>query len=351
MASNFVSQGSPAFLSLTATPLTPAPLVSVEHVLNKDSTTTFGEFSEQASSSTTFHGASAVFVTAAVLGARRYSRRSSRRVATAALSEESSRGTERSKFIRSLVAAPVIAAAQLATPEKAAAKTLQEAQEELGTYGMAELAPTEDPQLGWSWQVEPVGLTKDSMYGKFKLGSEPQVMRFLCPPLWVLSRPNIDYNGAAGTVMINDYGKGDSVTLFVDVNFNGKLETMKNEDFNAEIFKALTQKGKAFIQDLKIRKVTDGAPGYKLVEYTYEIESGAGFSINRTGIASVAQVSEVGHLQMFWGGVVTPRWETMKEKLETIVKSFRIGLVPKGVKIESLKEYKNFNEQFKLERK
>lgn len=348
MASNFLSQGSPAFLSLTATPLSPAPLVSVENVLNKDSTTTFGEFSEQAASST-FHGASAVLVTAAALGVRRYSRRSSR-VATAAVSEESRR-TERSKFLRSLVAAPVIAAAPLATPEKAAAKTLQEAQEELRTYGMAELAPTEEPQMGWTWQVEPVGLTKDSMYGKFKLGSEPQVMRFLCPPLWVLSRPNIDYNGAAGTVMINDYGKGDSVTLFVDVNFTGKLETMKNEDFNAEIFKALTQKGKAFIQDLKIRKVTDGAPGYKILEYTYEIESGAGFSITRTGLASIAQVSEVGHLQMFWGGVVTPRWETMKEKLATIVNSFRIGLVPKGVKIESLKEYKNFNEQFKLERK
>merc|ERR1711974_212012 len=105
-------------------------------------------------------------------------------------------------------------------------------------------------------------------------GAQPQVVTFYTPPLWVISKPNIDFNGAAGTVQANDYGKGDSATLFVNTRFQGRLEEMKNPDYEKELFTALTTKGKNFIESLKVLKVTEGpSPGYKIIEYGYDIES------------------------------------------------------------------------------
>lgn len=237
-------------------------------------------------------------------------------------------------------------------PPPAVAKSLEEAQQELTTYGLPDLAPTQQPPFGWSYAVEPVGLTQDAYYGKFKIGSEPMVLTFLVPPLWIVSRPTIDYNGAAGTVQANDYPKGDSATLFVDTAFKGKLADMNNTDYYNEIRKALTQKGKGFIEDLKIQKVYDGSrPDYKNCEYTYEIESGAGFSIRRSGLAAFTQVGDSGNLQIFWTGVVSPRWPDMKDNLSLMVNSFRMTKLPSNIKIATQKEFKAFDEDFREDRR
>ncbi|CAE8621780.1 unnamed protein product [Polarella glacialis] len=222
---------------------------------------------------------------------------------------------------------------------------------ELSSYGLAELSPTEEPPFGWNWNIEPIGLTTQAYYGKFRLGSEPRILRFLCPASWVVSRPNIDFNGAAGTVQVNDYARGDSATLFVDGANTGKIQDFKKEDFNREIYKALTQKGTNFIQDINIDKVMDGdVPGYKIVEYSYEIYSGAGFTINRSGIASLSQAADTEALEIFWAGVVSGRWQDMGKDLTKIVRSFRCGKVPQGVKIDTLKEFKPLGENFKLDK-
>ena len=42
---------------------------------------------------------------------------------------------------------------------------------------------------------------------KFMMG-DPTIVRFLCPPFWKLEQPRVDYNGASGTVQINNYVKG-----------------------------------------------------------------------------------------------------------------------------------------------
>jgi len=224
------------------------------------------------------------------------------------------------------------------------AKSLEEAQKSLTSYGLPDLAPKQAPPGGWSIVVEPIGLAPDAYYGRFNLGGEPQVVTFFAPPLWVVSVPNIDYNGAAGTVQANDYGKGDSATLFVDTSFKGSLDALTKKDYKAELTKALTTKGKGFVESLKIEKVTDGAPGYKICEYTYDIESGAGFSLARSGIGAFTQVGESGNLQIFWSAVVTPRWKNMKEDLGRMVGSFRIGQVPKSITSSMLKEFKNMDE-------
>lgn len=292
---------------------------------------------------------------AAVLAGAATSRRGARQSRVAARATGAHDGLERGEVGRgSLLRGLGLGAGSLVlplAPPPAAAKSLQEAQEALTTYGLPDLAPTEQLPAGWSYVVEPIGLTQDAYYGKFKLGSEPLIITFVIPPLWVISRPNIDYNGSAGTVQANDYGKGDSATLFVDTNFKGKLTDLTKKDYYDEIRKALTQKGKGFIEDLKILKVSDGAPGYKTCEYAYEIESGAGFAIKRIGMASFTQIGETGNLQIFWSAVTAPRWEDMKGNLSLITGSFRLGKVPSGVKIATVKEFKAFDEDFRQERK
>jgi len=265
---------------------------------------------------------------AAVAGRGKALRRPARR-ADATSSDEVSR----SDLFRGLGGFGAAIAATPLAPAPAAAKSLEEAAAQLATYGVPQIAPKEGPPGGWKIVVEPIGLASDAEYGRFKLGAEPQVVTFNVPPLWVVSVPNIDFNGAAGTVQANDYGKGDSATLYVDTKFKGDFNEFGKKDALIAMKKALTMKGKGFIEGLKIIKVRDGAPGYKILEYDYEIESAAGFSINRNGLASVTQTGDAGNLQIFWTGVVTPRWGDMEGTMQKIVDSFRIATVPKTVTI------------------
>jgi len=300
-------------------------------------------------------GAAAV---AGAIGASRRSRRTTcargRQLALLAAEESQATregGSSRAELFRGLAGSGLAGLSGLAAPAPVLAKGKAEAGQELSSYGLAELSPTEEPPFGWNWNIEPIGLTTQAYYGKFRLGSEPRILRFLCPASWVVSRPNIDFNGAAGTVQVNDYARGDSATLFVDGANTGKIQDFKKEDFNREIYKALTQKGTNFIQDINIDKVMDGdVPGYKIVEYSYEIYSGAGFTINRSGIASLSQAADTEALEIFWAGVVSGRWQDMGKDLTKIVRSFRCGKVPQGVKIDTLKEFKPLGENFKLDK-
>lgn len=229
-------------------------------------------------------------------------------------------------------------------PDTALAKSKDEAIDDLKKYGVPELIPKQDAPDGWSWIVEPIGLTPDAFYGKNKMGGEPQVLRFLSPPFWVLNRPTTDYNGAAGTVSINNYGKGDSATLFVDTKFKGQLDTMKPGDWLKEVTKAVSQKGGDQIFNIKVGKVIDGEePGYKTVPFAYEIESGAGFEFERTAVATVSQVGKDGNLQIFWASTLTNKWKQQAgEDARRVAASYRMALVPEGVKIENKFSKKEF---------
>jgi len=223
-------------------------------------------------------------------------------------------------------------------PSKVSAKSqgsVTDIKEDLKTYGTPELTPSEEAPAGWTWVAEPIGITEDAYNGKFNLGAVPRVLRFLCPPGWLAERPNIDYNGAAGTVQINDYSKGDACTFYADLNFAGNVEDLKKKDCEKELAKALTQKGKSFLQGIKVSKVEDGpAPGYKTCEYEYTIYSGAGFELERSGVAVLAQLPDTKLLNIFWSAASTSRYKDVKSNLKTVMKSFRIAKVPAGIKVK-----------------
>lgn len=276
---------------------------------------------------------------AALAGAKRRASRQNRTSQAASGAAKSEGATlTRGGFLRGLGGALVL------RPETALAKSKDEAIEEMKKFGVPELIPKQDGPDGWSWIVEPIGLTPDAYYGKNKMGGEPQVLRFLSPPFWVLNRPSLDYNGAAGTVSINNYGKGDSATLFVDTKFKGQLDTMKPGDWVKEVTKAISQKGGDQIFNVRVQKVTDGPePGYKTVPFTYEIESGAGFEFERTAVATASQVGTDGNLQIFWASTLTNKWKQQAgEDARRVAASYRIAKVPEGVKIENKFSKKEF---------
>jgi len=195
------------------------------------------------------------------------------------------------------------------------------------------MPPNTDKNLpdGWRVVVEPIGLAKDASYGRFNLGSEPLIVEFYVPSGWIVARPNIDFNGAAGTVQANDYGKGDSATLFVNTKPRKPLTDFKKGDYVFELKKAITQKGAGNIDDIKINKVKTLEGDYKILQFDWEIYSGAGLLLSRSGWASFCQVGEQKNLQVFWSGVVSNRWSKMEPELKAMVESFRVGKVPNDI--------------------
>ena len=67
------------------------------------------------------------------------------------------------------------------------------------TYGTGDMASS----TCWVFVAypSPQPVHKDAYMNnqKFK-GGEPTIVRFLCPPFWSVAKPQIDYNGASGTV-------------------------------------------------------------------------------------------------------------------------------------------------------
>mmetsp|Transcript_63308 Transcript_63308/g.137736 ORF Transcript_63308/g.137736 Transcript_63308/m.137736 type:complete len:359 (-) Transcript_63308:272-1348(-) len=297
-------------------------------------------------------GLGCVAAVAGTISARRASRRNAQRsraqlarcatsdieAASGASSEGTVSGPQdvgRGQLLRALGGVSALSS----LPAPANAKSVEEAQKALTSFGLPDLLAAKEYPDGWKVVVEPIGVKDQANYGKFNLGKELMIVNFGIPFTWVISRPNIDFNGTAGTVQANDYGKGDVATLWVDTNFEGKLEDAPKAVLAAEMKKALGQKSNNIIENFSIDKIIDGAPGYRLVEYGYEIESGAGFSLSRRGYASFAQIGDDKNLQVLWTGVVEPRWSGMEKTLKTMVSTFRVGKVPQGVSSNVIAEF------------
>lgn len=262
--------------------------------------------------------------------------------------EAAERELSRSALLRGVPAFGLGALALPVVPEEASAKSFDEAKEAITTYGCPEIIPQKDAPSGYSWNVEPVGLTQDAEATKMKVGSEPLLLVFATPSYWVISRPNIDFNGAAGTVAANDYGKGDTATFYVDSKYTGKLADLKKGEAKKLLLRALQIKGKDMLEFFEITKISDMANGYKKVEYTYEVESPTGLFLRRFGVACVSQVGDKGLTQVFWTAIVSTRWTDMEATANIIVDSVAVAKIPQNVKIELSKAYKDFDQDFSV---
>lgn len=153
---------------------------------------------------------------------------------------------------------------------------------------------------------------------------EPLLVSFNSPNTWLVQRPNIDVNGEDGTISAGDYGKGDSAALFVTTK-KGSFDESDKQYLAEVIYEGLTQKA-AVVQNLKLKKArkleANTETPYYVVEYTYELITGAGFEIARRGVASVTSVGK--SVEAMITASTDIRFKKVEPQLNEIAASFRV---------------------------
>lgn len=192
---------------------------------------------------------------------------------------------------------------------------LSKANDKLASYGLPGLS---NIPKGYSALAE--------IYGKGSNRS-PLLVAFGFPIDWVVTLPSQDVNGEDGTVQAGEYAKGDTATFFVVPN-ESKVENIQEKDkgfLKSALIAAISQKGSNIYQDFKITKVepvtVDNAK-YMLVDFKYTLLTGAGFEVERKGVASVTSAGN--GVQLLWAASIAARYKNKTEgQLRSIVQSFR----------------------------
>ncbi|KAJ1438792.1 hypothetical protein B484DRAFT_444381 [Ochromonadaceae sp. CCMP2298] len=167
--------------------------------------------------------------------------------------------------------------------------------------------------------------------------TNPILVQFAHPGLWVVQRTSVNLNGEAGTISANEYQKGDSAYLFVTPKppASGELTVDNKALIQQYVLKALSQKGDP-VESLKIYKVAEGAKDadgkpYLIVDFGYQLNTEAGFLIGRRAILSLTSKGE-GQLQGLVAVATDKRWrQGQEETLRDIANSFRVYRLNSGI--------------------
>lgn len=204
----------------------------------------------------------------------------------------------------------------LMTPAPAMAMGLNKVNTRLASYGLPAIAGIPN---GYSALAE--------IYGK-GANRSPLLVAFGFPLDWVVTLPSEDVNGEDGTIQAGEYAKGDTATFFVVPN-ESKVENIQDKDkafFKDSIIAAISQKGSSVYQDFKVIKtepVTVDNAKYVLVDFKYTLLTGAGFEVERQGVASVTSAGD--GVQLLWAASIAARYRKKTEgQLRNIVQSFRV---------------------------
>jgi len=168
------------------------------------------------------------------------------------------------------------------------------------------------------------------VYGKDQdNGRSRYLVQFFYPSLWVVQKPSITVNGEDGTIAAGDYQKGDSATFYVGEPLpSGKnLQELPLSFFEETVRKGISQKGDNIYQSLKVKKVIPGPTGYQgtqyyLVDFKYELVTGAGFTVERSALASVTAVGS--NTQALICATTNKRYKKLEPVFRDIVNSFRV---------------------------
>lgn len=225
-----------------------------------------------------------------------------------------------------MTAGPLLVGGKAGVVQPAQAAGLSKVNGELASYG---LPPILDVPGGFSPLVEVYGKAAGA-----KKERETLLVQFLYPSLWVVSKPSIDKNGEEGTISAGDYQKGDSAAFYVEEGpASGKLEQESADYFGEVVTRAIGQKSQNVYQNFKVLKKRPGAKGangaqYTIVEFKYELLTGAGFTVDRKGVASVTQVGK--NVQGLWVATTAARWKKIGNDCITMADSFRVydGIAP-----------------------
>lgn len=168
------------------------------------------------------------------------------------------------------------------------------------------------------------------VYGRsntMKETRDPLLVIFDYPSLWLSRKPLEDTNGEAGTISAGDYMKGDSATFFVGKD-SGGIDGKKKPFFKKVLLQAIQAKA-ANIENMNVAKITEGVRGaggeqYALIDFDYDLVTGANFVVQRKGCASVTSLSD-GSFPMVLAISTNARYKKIEGDLRVIASSFRVS--------------------------
>lgn len=211
--------------------------------------------------------------------------------------------------------------------QSASASSLEESNNKLSQYDLPPII-----------YVPPGFTTFVSEFGRGSLKNpsiNPVVVQFCHPGNWIQERIAVNNNGESGKVAANDYIKGDSAFMYVSPLTQGqKVDADAKQLIASLLLKSVTQKGD-IAESFKVNKITPGPPSqkggqsYLLVDFSYKINTEAGFLISRKGVASVTGLGQNAYAMI---AVTTDqRYKTMEGALRDISYSFRVNKLSSGV--------------------
>jgi hypothetical protein len=104
------------------------------------------------------------------------------------------------------------------------------------------------------------------------------------------------------------------------------VASQPKEFFEKAIIKAISQKGDNVYQNFKVTNIAPQKGEYRdqdymLVDFKYELLTGAGFEVDRRGVASVT--SEGNAVELLWTATTRQRYKKLEPTLRDIAGSFR----------------------------
>lgn len=166
------------------------------------------------------------------------------------------------------------------------------------------------------------------IYGKTGTDRIPLLVTFAHPLTWVVTLPSTDSNGEDGTIQAGEYAKGDTATFYVynEPGHVNNIHTASKDLYEKTLIKAISQKGDNVYQNFKVTKVEpvtyDNDSKYVIVDFKYQLLTGAGFEVDRKGVASIT--SEGNAVEALWSASTTTRYKKTEQTLRDIVSTFRV---------------------------
>jgi len=183
------------------------------------------------------------------------------------------------------------------------------------------------------------------VWGKGK-NRDPLLVQFIHPSDWIVTLPSQDTNGEDGTIQAGQYAKGDTATFFLD-DSEGKVDKIAEQPkdfFQKELIKAISQKGDNVYQNFKVTKIVprdENGQDYMTVDFKYDLLTGAGFEVERRGVAAVTSTGK--GVQVLWCASTRQRYNKSTESsLREMAASFRTysdGLDSQKIVYQEREEY------------
>lgn len=183
--------------------------------------------------------------------------------------------------------------------------------------------------------VPPGFSTVVSEYGRGNINEKmtnPLLVQFSRPQLWVTATTTVNNNGEAGTISANDYIKGDSAFFFT-LPQEKQLTDISKDTIKKFVLKSLSQKGDPVdsFQISGLRTLVDKASDttYYIADIKYLLNTQAGFVIERQGVASVTSVGPA--LEGLISVTTSKRYKNLESNIRAIADSFRVYPLKSGI--------------------